>query len=124
MRDVRDIHVIGIRGQHDGDTGVISIWPIFDRQDWVNVLWSDGTVETAHDGDFRVPNEAEQINRHNRVNKRITELSRMNKHTLLMTMTRLSRYHGVSYVIGGPRLWTKDELINGILRLEFNTETG
>jgi hypothetical protein len=119
MRDVRDIAVIGIKGLHDGDTGVVSIWPVFDRQDWVNVLWSDGTITTAHPGDIMVPDEAEQIERRNRVQQRITELSRMSKPALLTVMTRLSFQNKVIYVLGGPRMWSKDELITGILNLEF-----
>lgn len=121
MRDVRDIEVIGIKGAHDGDTGVVSFWPIFDQQDWVNVLWSDGTITTAQPGDIMVPDEPEQIERRNQIQKRITELARLNKPTLLTIMTRICTQHGVSYVIGGPRTWSKDELITGILNLEFKT---
>jgi hypothetical protein len=34
-------------------------------------------------------------------------------------MAGRARERGARYLIGGPRLWSKDELINGILAAEF-----
>jgi hypothetical protein len=47
-RDIRGIKVEAIRGERDGQTGYVSVWPIFDKQDLVNVGWDDGTITTAH----------------------------------------------------------------------------
>lgn len=119
MTDVRDIRVIGTSGDHDGDTGVVSVWPIFDRQDWVNVLWSDGTVASAGPGEIAVPDEAKQLTRKACVEKRIIALSRMSKRTLVITAERLARERGSSWLYGGPAAWSKDELITHILNEEF-----
>lgn len=119
MSDPRDIRVTGIKGEHTGDTGVVSFWPIFDRQDWVNVLWSDGSISSAHAGEIIAPDEAVQIARRTKANTRISELSRMRKPALLTIITRLARKRGASWLIGGPAYWSKDELISGILAFEF-----
>jgi hypothetical protein len=123
VRDVRSIKVIAVRGERDGQTGYVSIWPIFDKQDWVNVGWDDGTVTTAHAGEIIVPDEAAQLARHAAVEARIREIGRMSKPKLLAIITGLARQRGASWVIGGPAVWSKDELINGILEFEFGEVT-
>jgi hypothetical protein len=64
--------------------------------------------------------ESERIARDNRAR----ELNRMSKRGLLFIMRLRLWAIGVQYVIGGPHLWSKDELIAGILALEYPTETG
>jgi hypothetical protein len=116
---IRDIRVIAVRGEHDGQSGAVSIWPIFDRQDWVNVAWEDGTISTAHPGDIIAPDEARQIEHHAAVEARLREFDRMPKRELLAIVMKHARQRGASWGIGGPRLWTRDELINGALAFEF-----
>jgi hypothetical protein len=122
VRDIRGIKVEAVRGERDGQSGYVSVWPIFDRQDWVNVEWADGTITTAHPGDIIAPDEAAQLARHAAVEARLRQLSRTSKRELLAIMTRGARERGASYAIGGPALWSKDELINGILAFEFTDE--
>jgi hypothetical protein len=117
--NVRSIKVIAVRGERDGQTGYVSVWPIFDKQDWVNVGWDDGTITTAHPGEIIAPDEAAQLARHAAVEARLRELDRTSKRGLLAIMTGLARQHGASWVIGGPASWSKDELISGILDFEF-----
>ena len=121
--NVRDIKVTAVRGERDGQTGAVSIWPIFDRQDWVNVAWDDGTITTAHPGDIIAPDEARQLARHAAVEARLQQLDRMPKRDLLAIVMEHARQRGASWAIGGPRLWSKDELINGALRFEFGEAT-
>ena len=123
MPDPRDIKVLAISGNHTGQTGLVSIWPIFGRQDWINVQWPDGTITTAHAGEIIAPDEAAQVARRTKVCERIAELSRMRKTALLTIITRLARERGASWLIGGPAYWSKDELITGILAFEFPQAT-
>jgi hypothetical protein len=117
--NVRGIKVTAVRGERDGQTGYVSIWPIFDKQDWVNVGWDDGTITTAHPGEIIAPDEAAQVARHEAIEARIRQLDGTSKRGLLAIMTGLARQHGASWAIGGPASWSKDELINGILAFEF-----
>jgi hypothetical protein len=121
--DIRGIKVEAVRGERDGQSGVVSAWPIFDRQDWVNVQWEDGTITTAHPGEIIAPDEAAQLARHAAVEARVTQLARSPKRDLLAIVMQHARQRGASWAIGGPRLWSKDELINGILAFEFGKET-
>lgn len=118
-RDVRGFRVTGVRGEHDGQGGTVAVWPIFDRQDWVNVGWDDGSISTAHPGDITVPDEARQIARHAEVEARLTQLNRTPKRDLLTLISRLARERGTAWAVGGPAGWSKDELMRGILRFEF-----
>jgi hypothetical protein len=119
IRDVRDIKVTAIRGEHDGQTGYVSVWPIFHLQDWVNVAWPDGTVTTAHPGDIIAPDEAAQIERHAAVEARVHQLARASKRDLLTIVMQHARQRRRSWAVGGPSTWSKDELINGALEFEF-----
>jgi hypothetical protein len=119
IRDVRGIKVEAVRGERDGQTGYVSVWPIFDKQDWVNVGWDDGTITTAHPGDIIAPDEAAQLARHAAVEARLSQLARTSKRDLLAIVMQHARQRGASWAIGGPQLWSKDELINGILAFEF-----
>ena len=123
IRDVRRIKVTAVRGERDGQTGYVSVWPIFDRQDWVNVEWSDGVITTAHPGDIIAPDEDRQLARHAAVEARLGQLVRMSKRDLLAIVMKHARQRGASWAIGGPRLWSKGELINGILAFEFGEAT-
>jgi hypothetical protein len=120
--NVRGIKVTAVRGERDGQTGYVSIWPIFDKQDWVNVGWDDGTITTAHPGEIIAPDEAAQVARHEAIEARIRQLDGTSKRGLLAIMTGLARQHGASWVTGGPAAWSKDELITGILDFEFPAE--
>jgi hypothetical protein len=117
--DIMGIKVVAVRGERDGQTGYVSVWPIFDRQDWVNVGWDDGAITTAHPGDIIAPDEAAQLARHTAAQARLHELDRMPKRDLLAIVLEHARQHGASWAIGGPRLWTRDELITGALQFEF-----
>jgi hypothetical protein len=123
QRDIRAIKVTAVRGERDGQTGYVSTWPIFDRQDWVNVGWDDGTITTAHRGEIIAPDEANQLARHAAVEARLRELDRMSKRDLLAVVLKHARQRGASWAIGGPRLWSKDELIDGALAFEFGQAT-
>ena len=116
---IRDIKVIAVRGERDGQSGAVSVWPIFHLQDWVNVAWGDGTISTAHRGDIIAPDEAAQLERHAAVETRLRELSRMPKRDLLTIVLQLARQRGASWAIGGPHLWSKEELLDGALRFQF-----
>lgn len=116
-RDVRGIRVEAVRGERDGQAGYVSCWPI---PEWgINVAWQDGTITTAQPGEIIVPDEAAQLARHAAVEARIQQLGRTSKRDLLTIIMRLARQRGASWLIGGPRLWSKDELINGILDFEL-----
>ena len=119
QHNVRAIRVMAVRGERDGQTGYVSVWPIFDRQDWVNVGWDDGTITTAHPGDIIAPDEANQLARHAAVEARLRQLDRTSKGDLLTIALGHARQRGASWAIGGPQLWSKDELINAILAFEF-----
>jgi hypothetical protein len=123
IKDVRDIKVTAVRGERDGQTGYVSVWPIFDRQDWVNVGWDDGTITTAHPGDIIAPDEARQLERHAAVEARLHQLDRTSKRELLAIVMEHARQRGASWAIGGPQLWSKDELINAALAFEFGETT-
>jgi hypothetical protein len=123
IRGIRGIKVEAVRGERDGQSGVVSVWPIFDKQGWVNVAWDDGTISTAHPGEIIAPDEARQLARHAAVEARLRQLARTSKRDLLAIVMEHARQRGASWVIGGPRLWSKDELINGILAFEFGEET-
>ena len=120
--NVRDIKVIAVRGERDGQTGYVSIWPIFGQQDWINVQWDDGTITTAHRGEIIAPDEAAQLARYAAVEARLSQLVRTSKRDLLAIVMQHARQRGASWAIGGPRLWSKDELINGVLAFEFGEE--
>jgi hypothetical protein len=49
---------------------------------------------------------------------RIGELAQMPKSRLLEIMTEQAKRHGATWVIGGPALWSRDELIDGIMEFE------
>jgi hypothetical protein len=117
--NVRSVKVIAVRGERDGQSGAVSVWPIFDRQDWVNVAWDDGTITTAHPGEIIAPDEDRQLARRAAVEARLQQLARTSKRDLLAIVMQHARQHGASWAIGGPRLWSKDELINSILAFEF-----
>jgi len=118
--NVRDIKVRAVRGDHAGQTGGISCWPI---PEWgVNVGWEDGTITTARPGEIVAPDEVAQIARHAAVEARLRQLARTSRRGLLAIMTGLARQRGASWVIGGPQSWSRDELINGILAFEFGEE--
>lgn len=55
--------------------------------------------------------------------RRVRELARMPKRELQAVVTGRARERGGRWVIGGPQLWSKDELINGILAFEFPEPT-
>src|ERR1035438_5486425 len=88
---IRDIKVIAVRGERDGQSGAVSVWPIFHLQDWVNVAWGDGTISTAHRGDIIAPDEAAQLERHAAVETRLRELSRTPKRALPVMDLPLNR---------------------------------
>jgi hypothetical protein len=48
------------------------------------------------------------------------ELARMPKSALLDIMASHARERGARHLVGGPRLWPKGELIDGILGFEFD----
>jgi hypothetical protein len=50
---------------------------------------------------------------------RAAELARLGKAALLALMTERATERGASWVLGGPVLWSKDELVDGILALEY-----
>lgn len=50
---------------------------------------------------------------------RVRDLDRLAKSALLDIMARHAREAGARWLIGGPALWSKDELINGILASEY-----
>jgi hypothetical protein len=52
-------------------------------------------------------------------NARVTQLDRMAKYKLLAIVRQHAAERGASWVIGGPELWSKDELTADILRFEF-----
>jgi hypothetical protein len=122
IKDVRGIKVIAVRGERDGQAGYVSAWPIFDRQDWVNVAWDDGTITTAHPGEIIAPDEGRQLARLNAVGVRLYLLDRMSKRDLLAIVMEHARERGASWAIGGPALWSRDELVNSILEFEFRSE--
>jgi hypothetical protein len=123
IRDIRSIKVEAVRGERDGQAGSVWVWPIFDKQDWVNVAWDDGTITTAHPGEIIAPDEDRQLARHAAVEARLCQLARTSKRNLLTTLMQHARHHGASRAIGGPQLWSRDELINGILAVEFGEPT-
>jgi hypothetical protein len=118
--NVREIKVVAVRGERDGQTGVVPTWPMPDGG--INVLWEDGTITTASPGDIAAPDEAAQLARHAAIEARVIELSRMSKRKLLTIMTELARERGASWVIGGLGVWSADELTRGILDFEFAPE--
>lgn len=118
--NVRGIRVTAVVGERAGQSGYVSTWPM---PEWgINVGWDDGTITTARHGEIIVPDEAAQLARHAAIETRLCQLGRMSKRDLLATMTGLARQHGASWAIGGPALWSKDELINGILDFEFQPQ--
>jgi hypothetical protein len=120
VKDIRGFRVEAIRGERDGQTGYVSCWPM---PEWgINVEWPDGTITTARAGDITMPDEAAQLARHAAVEARLQQLARMSKRDLLAVVTEHARQRGASWVIGGPQLWSKDELINGALAFEFGEE--
>lgn len=50
--------------------------------------------------------------------QRISELSKMSKARLLEIIRDHAKRHGARWIIGGPQLWSKDELIDGIMEFE------
>lgn len=50
--------------------------------------------------------------------QRIKELSAMSKTKLLDLFKQLAKTYNIAWIIGGPQLWTKDELIDGIMEFE------
>jgi hypothetical protein len=121
VKDIRGFKVEAIRGPRDGQTGYVSCWPM---PEWgINVAWDDGSLETVHDGDITCPDEAAQLARHAAVEARLRQLARMPKRDLLALVNQLARQRGASWILGGPRYWTRDELINGALELEFREAT-
>ena len=113
------ITVTAVKGERAGQRGTVTFWPIFDRQDWVNVAWEDGTISTAYAGEIIAPDEETQLERRGRIQARLGELDRKSKRDLLSIMANLASKRSVSYLIGGPHLWSRDELIYGILGMEF-----
>ena len=50
---------------------------------------------------------------------RVHQLARMTKSALLAIVTEHAREHGARWAVGGPQLWSTDELIADVLRFEF-----
>ena len=120
--NVSDIKVTAVQGDHAGQSGRVSCWPM---PEWgINVGWEDGTITTARPGEIIAPDEAAQIARHAAVEARLRQLARTSRRGLLAIMMQLARQRGISWAIGGPSTYSKDELINGILASEFGEAEG
>lgn len=118
--NVSDIKVTAVQGDHAGQSGRVSCWPM---PEWgINVGWEDGTITTARPGEIIAPDEAAQIARHAAVEARLRQLARTSRRGLLAIVMRHARQRGASWVLGGPASWTRDELINGVLAFEFGEE--
>jgi hypothetical protein len=51
--------------------------------------------------------------------RRVRELARLPKRELLAIVAEHARERGASWIVGGPQLWSRDELVNGVLAFEF-----
>lgn len=52
----------------------------------------------------------------------VRSLYRLSKPRLADLVERWAREHGQSWVIGGPRQWSKDELISALARIRRSEE--
>lgn len=46
------------------------------------------------------------------------DISRLRKAQLVELVEQWARQHGRQWIIGGPREWSKDELVNAAVRIE------
>jgi hypothetical protein len=114
---VMDFRVVAVSGPRAGETGYISCWPV--PEYGANVLWSDGCVEAVQAGQIEMPDAKAQMQRHGAAVAQLHMLSRMRKADLAEHVEILASRENRHWIAGGPRSWSKDELIWEALRLEF-----
>lgn len=110
----RDITVTGIAGPRLGQTGLVSVWPVFDRQDWVNVAWQDGTIETARAGEIEAVDEAGQLARRAAAEARYQQLAKMPKFELAAKHRANGGLLSHKEYLG----WSKGELVAAVMEDE------
>jgi hypothetical protein len=115
---VMDFRVVAVSGERVGETGYISCWPV--PEYGANVLWSDGCIETVQANQIEMPDTKAQLARHRAAVARLQVLSRMRKADLAEYIETLASRENRYWVAGGPRSWSKDELIREALDLEFS----